>query len=479
MKRLFLLVAALGLLAAPAASAATDTSKLQEQVRVKEIVKHLEALEAIGDANDGTRASGTPGFQASVDYVVPWLEDKGYDVTVQDFEFPYFEELADPELQQVSPIPQSYVDGTDFATMTYSGSGNVTANVQSVDTNVTPSATSTSGCEASDFAGFVAGRIALVQRGTCTFEVKAVNAQAAGATGVLVFNRGTPGFEGVVLGTLNQPSVSIPVLGLSFGVAQELHSPDSHVVAHIFTSTISQVRTTSNVIAETPGGDPDHVIVVGAHLDSVPEGPGVVDNGSGIATVLEIARRLNSVANIHKTGGRGLTNKVRFAFWGAEEFGLRGSRFYLSQLTQAERDQIDLNLNFDMIASSNFVYFVQDGDGSTFGTAGPGRSGEAEHVYLDFFESRGLPTVPRELDARSDWQAFNELGIGFGALSTGSDQVKTPAQAALFGGTAGQIMHPCYHTDCDRIDTVNLGALDVTSDAAAHATLWFAEEPAP
>jgi Zn-dependent M28 family amino/carboxypeptidase len=158
----------------------------------------------------------------------------------------------------------------------------------------------------------------------------------------------------------------------------------------------------------------------------------------------------------------------------AEEFGLVGSRHYVAQLSPAERAKITLNLNFDMIASSNGVYFVLDGDGSTFGIVGPGRSAEIEHVWLDYFASQGLPTVPREFDGRSDWQAFTEVGIGAGALSTGSDHVKTPEQAALFGGTAGIQMHPCYHSPCDRLDTANLKFLDDLSDAAAHAVLWFA-----
>jgi Zn-dependent M28 family amino/carboxypeptidase len=474
MRRLFLLAAALALVGTPAASAATDTSKLRKQVTVKAIMKHLEALETIADRNNGHRASGTPGYDESVAYVVPWLREKGYQVTVQMFPFAYFQETAEPQLSRISPSPQSYTAGVDFDTMTYSGSGDVTANVQPVDTTATPSATSTSGCETSDFAGFVPGRIALVQRGTCTFAVKAQNAQNAGARGVVVFNRGTTGSEGLIAGTLGAPGFTVPVVGATFAVGQALYSVDSSVVARLVTATVSEIRNTSNVIAETPGGDPNKVVVVGAHLDSVPEGPGIVDNGTGTATALEIARRLNSTVNIHKTGGNGLRNKVRLAFWAAEEFSLTGSRHYVAQLTPAERAKITVYLNADMIASSNGVLFVQDGDGSTFGTAGPGRSAEAERVFLDYFASQGLPTVPRELDGRSDWQAFSEAGIGFGAVSTGSDQVKTPEQAALFGGTAGVIMHPTYHTPDDRIDTVNRTFLDITSDAIAHATLWFA-----
>lgn len=214
MKRWFALFAVSALLVTPTASAVTDTSKLRKHVRVEAIVKYMGALERIADANEGTRASGTPGYTASVDYIVPWLQDKGYQVTVQTFPFAYFQEVAEPQLSRVAPSPQDYVGGTDFDTMTYSGSGDVTANVQAVDTTATPSATSTSGCETSDFLGFVPGRIALVQRGTCTFGQKAQNAQAAGASAVVIFNRGTTGFGGLLVGTLGSPGFTIPVLGL-------------------------------------------------------------------------------------------------------------------------------------------------------------------------------------------------------------------------------------------------------------------------
>ena len=259
--------------------------------------------------------------------------------------------------------------------MTYSGSGDTTAQVQPVDTTATPATATTSGCDTADFAGFVAGRIALMQRGGCTFRVKALNAQAAGATAAIIFALGSSGSIGLLVGTLTDPGATIPVLGTTFAVGQALYSADSSVVAHVFTRTVSEIRTTSNVLAATPGGNPNKVVVVGAHLDSVPEGPGVVDNGSGTATLLEIARRLNSTVNIHKTGGNGLRNKVVFAWWGAEEFGLNGSRYYVSQLSPAQRARITINLNADMIASSNGVLFVQDCDGSTFRRRGPGTLG--------------------------------------------------------------------------------------------------------
>jgi Zn-dependent M28 family amino/carboxypeptidase len=486
MKRLLGALLGLVLLATPAAAGhqGTDTSKLRKQVRLSKLFDHLEELQEIADENGGTRASGTPGYQASVRYVLRQLRRERLNVTLQNFEFPFFQELAPAQLARTAPTPQTFVNPTDFAVMTYSGSGNVTNNVQPVDTTATPVAPTDpeadSGCEADDFAGFVAGRIALLQRGECSFRVKALNAQAAGAGGAVIFARGVAGETNVILGTLGDTGVTIPVVGASFAVGQALYSTDSSVVARLFTSTISEIRTTTNVIAETRGGDPNKVVVVGAHLDTVPESPGVVDNGTGTATVLEIARNLDKVVNTRKTGGRnGLRNKVRFAWWGAEELGLRGARYYVSQLSPAEQAKITLNINMDMIASSNGVLFVTDGDGSTFGVRGAGRSAEAEQVFLDYFASQGLPTEPRALDGRSDWAAFNEVGIGFGNVSTGSDQVKTPEQVARFGGTAGIIMHPCYHAACDRIDTVNRTLFNATSDANAHATLWFAMDGQP
>ena len=462
------------LVLSPGAQAATDSSKLREHVRVDKILRHMSALQGIADANGGTRASGTSGYEASVNYVASRLRDKGFLVTVQNFDFPFFQELAAPRLEQVSPIAKTYGATVDFFTMTYSGSGNVTANVQAVDTNATPSETSSSGCEAADFAGFVAGRIALMQRGTCTFQVKALNAQAAGASAAVIFNRGG-GTDGPINGTLGSPGVNIPTVGASFPVGQELYSPTSAVVAHVFTSTISETRTTSNILADTPGGNPNKVVVAGAHLDSVTEGPGVVDNGSGTGTLLEVALNLNSTVNMFKTGKNGLTNKVRFAWWGAEELSLNGSRHYVAGLSAAERSATTININFDMLASSNGVYFVQDGDGAhTGGPVQPGRSAELEQVLTSYLTSQGLPWVPRPYDGRSDYQSFVEAGIGAGGLTTGSDQVKTPEQVALFGGTAGIIMHPAYHTARDRLDTANVKFLDDLSDAGAHAILWFA-----
>jgi Zn-dependent M28 family amino/carboxypeptidase len=351
-----------------------------------------------------------------------------------------------------------------------------------VDTTGQPTTTSTSGCESSDFATLPSGAIALMQRGTCTFAVKAQNAEAAHASAAVIFNRGG-GADAAFQGTLGAPGLTIPAIGSSFPIGQEFYnlSLNGTVTAHVQTTTDSDVRTTSNVIAETPGGNPNKVVMAGAHLDSVVAGPGIVDNGSGIGTILEVAKQLHKSAKINKTGlPDGLVNQVRFALWGSEENGLNGSAYYLSQLSQPEKNKITIDVNFDMLASSNGVYFVQDGDGlhtSTPGPLQPGRSVELEHVLVDYFTSQGLPFVYRPYDGRSDYQSFVNVGIGAGGLTSGSDQVKTAEQVELFGGIAGQIMHPCYHQACDRLDTVNTRYLDDLSDAGAHAIFTFAQTP--
>jgi Zn-dependent M28 family amino/carboxypeptidase len=296
--------------AAPAALAdpASDSAKLREAVTLKNIRKHQQALQDIANANGGTRASGTPGFDRSVDYVVRKLRDAKYRPTVVPFNFDFFRELTPATLAQTAPTPTTYQTGT----FTYSGSGNVTAGVTAVDVTVPPAPTpsSTSGCEPGDFAGFPAGNVALIQRGTCTFHDKALNAQTAGASAVVIFNEGQPGRTDLIVGTLGTAEFTLPVVGLSFAdgaaIVNQL-SANQAVTLHVATSTESETRQTFNVLADTKTGDPNNVVVVGAHLDSVVPGPGINDNGSGSATILEIASQLAKF----KT-----TNRVRFAWWG-------------------------------------------------------------------------------------------------------------------------------------------------------------------
>jgi Zn-dependent M28 family amino/carboxypeptidase len=458
------------------AAPGANTSALTDAVTPAGVMEHLEALQDIADSNSGTRASGTPGYDASLAYIEDLLKVAGYEVTRQDFLFNSFRELADPVFERVSPEPRTYVPSEDFFTASYSGSGNVTAPIQAVDV-VEPTdvaSASTSGCEAADFATFTAGNIALVQRGTCDFVVKAENAELAGAKGVIIYNEGTIGAadrQDTLNPTLGDAAdVDIPVVGTSYAIGDELWdlSKAGVVTVRLVTSTeIRQNVPTQNLIAETPTGRDNRTVMAGAHLDSVPEGPGINDNGSGSAALLEIALEMAEQ-------GIQPRNTVRFAFWGAEEAGLVGSQRYVDSLSRSQLNQIDLYLNFDMIGSPNFGRFIYDGDGSGFGLTGPNGSESIEAVFESYFASQGLKTLPTAFDGRSDYDAFISAGIPAGGLFTGAEDIKTAEEAGLFGGTAGVAFDPCYHQACDTIANLSQQALDEMSDATAHAILTFA-----
>ena len=477
------LLAAAGLAPqATAAPAGSDTSEIavtkgfRKAVTTAGINEHLKAFEAI--AAGGNRVSGTPKFDASVAYVQQKAEAAGYDVTVQAFDFPYNADIAPAVLQRISPNPATFVDGVDFSSMTYSGNGDVTAPVYAVNLTIPPPAaagTSPSACAAADFAGFPVGAIALVQRGTCDFRVKALNAQAAGAVGVVVMNEGQPGRTGVLNATLGGPGVTIPVVGATFAVGDSLRAGVTNgptdSTARVKVERVNETRTTYNVIAETRGGDPDNVVLVGAHLDSVPRGPGINDNGSGSATILE-------VAETYAAQDRTPTSKLRFVWWGAEEFGLLGSHHYVDTLSPSELDKIALNLNFDMIGSPNYVRFVYDGDNSAFpvgpGAAeGPEGSGAIEDAFHRYFSAVGLASSETPFSGRSDYGPFIAKGIPAGGLFTGAEGTKTAAEAAIYGGVAGESYDTCYHLFCDAFTNVNQQGLDEMSDAVAHAVLVY------
>ncbi|TMR24417.1 M20/M25/M40 family metallo-hydrolase [Nonomuraea turkmeniaca] len=444
--------------------------KLVEAVSGKNVKKHLSAFQAIADANGGTRVSGTPGFDASRDYVARKLRGAGYDVTIQPFEFTFDGYKTPPVLKRTSPDPKTYSYGffSDYVAMGDSPAGAVSGTIQPVDLVLPPGPTansSTSGCEASDFAGFVPGNIALMQRGTCNFRIKVDNAMAAGAAGVIVFNEGQTGRTEVDLNpVLSGPGVTIPSFFARFSVGQELAAAAGTTVQMNY-DPIVETRTTYNVIAQSKRGNPDNVVMLGAHLDSVQEGPGINDNGSGSAGVLEVALQAAKIRP---------KNQLRFAFWGAEEFGLLGSEHYVAALTAEERAKITLYLNFDMIASPNYTFGIYDGDGDAFGVAGPPGSDVIEEDFEKFFAGRGQPYKATAFTGRSDYGPFIEVGIPAGGLFTGAEVLKTAEEAAIFGGTAGVPLDPCYHSVCDTIKNINDKALDVNSDAIAALTAKYA-----
>ncbi|MFC8431405.1 M28 family metallopeptidase [Streptomyces sp. NPDC057253] len=224
-----------------------------------------------------------------------------------------------------------------------------------------------------------------------------------------------------------------------------------------FTTTVQQFtssgRTGYNLIADWPGGDTNQVIMSGSHLDSVTAGAGINDNGSGSAAVLETALAV-SRAGFHPT------KHLRFAWWGAEELGLVGSRYYVNSLSTANRAKISGYLNFDMIGSPNPGYFVYDDDPAI------------EKTFKEYYAGLGVPTeIETEGDGRSDHAPFKNVGVPVGGLFSGADYVKTAAQAAKWGGTSGRAFDRCYHSSCDTTANIDDTALDRNSDAVAYA-VW-------
>ncbi len=455
------------LMAAPAVAAddAFNSQGLRKAVTLDGIREHQAALQTIATANGGNRAAGLPGYDRSVEYVEGKLRDAGYTTRRHAFQFTFTRDES--ELEQLSPSPSSYTPPTEFKAFIESPAAQASGTAMVV----VPEDLTDPGCQPADFAGFASGHIALIRRGGCTFRIKVDNALAAGAIGVLINDNGSGITNNLTLGGAIQTSAPLLITNKTVGDHLRAQATAGTLTLRMRANRVSEQRTTHNVIAETTSGDPDRTVVVGAHLDSVQAGPGINDNGSGTATILEIAEQYAAREFAPR-------NRIRFMWFGAEELGLLGSRAYVASLSQAERKQILLNLNFDMIGSPNYVRFVYDGDNSAFpvgpgAAAGPNGSGLIEAVFVDYFRNRGLASEPTPFSGRSDYGPFIEQGIPAGGLFTGAEGVKTAAQAAIYGGTAGQWYDPCYHQACDTFANNSNRGLDEMSDAAAHATFTF------
>ncbi|GAA2063864.1 M28 family metallopeptidase [Streptomyces albiaxialis] len=439
--------------------------KLVQRTGAKGAMKHMVALQAIARASGGDRAAGFEGHERSAKYAGAVLKAAGYKVTYRNFEFTYRETLAE-KLNVLTPEQRD----VPITLMTYTKSTPV-GGIEAPVAEVPVDADGTTGCEAGDYAaGAFTGKIALIRRGGCSFAQKQATAADAGAVGAVIYNN----VDGALNGTLGEPAAArIPTGGVSKADGEELSSlvAKGGVTVKLEVREHQEQRTTPNVLAETRGGDPDNVVMLGAHLDSVSDGPGINDNGSGTAGILEAARQLAKAD--HK--GRH-ANKVRFALWSAEELGLVGSEKYVEQLPPAEREKIALYLNFDMIASPNYGLFAYDGDDSDGTGAGPGPEGSAqlEKDIVDFLAGRGLKTRGTDFDGRSDYGAFIANGIPAGGTFTGAEGIKTEEQRKLWGGKAGVAYDPCYHQACDDIRNVSTKALDANVKVIANAVGHYA-----
>jgi Zn-dependent M28 family amino/carboxypeptidase len=430
-------------------------SKLLPCIQTNDLWNHMTAFQAIADANPGpdgmpSRNSGEPGYKASVDYVARLMREAGYNVTIQTYKFFYFAYTAIPTFKEISPTSHTYpvVDEWNPGQST----GSTTAALQPAGGIIippTPTSSSSSGCTANDFSGFVPGRVALIQRGGCNFGVKVLNAQAAGASGVIIFNEGNPGRTGVLAGNLVNAAgdrivPTIPVAFTSFDIGSNLLSQYQQAVQAGTALPVMNLKIDAvinpnaddyNVIAESKGGDKNHVLVVDAHLDAI-YGAGMLDNASGSATILDIAQKMKNVNPL---------NKLRFIWFGGEELGLLGSAYYVNNLSSNELSHIGYDLDADVTATPNYTIGVLDPAGpDLFGGTStatfPNRVYKASTVSrdqsIDYFNSIGLN---HELfsPVGTDAFSFNAVGIPASGLLTGQDCCKSQQEVDLFGGFVG------------------------------------------
>ncbi|KAF9949761.1 Leucyl aminopeptidase yscIV [Mortierella alpina] len=447
-------------------------SPLSDQLNTPSIFNHLEELYAIAQKHNNSR-SVTNGYMASAGYVQAQLHNKAgsyCDISTQEFKVPVWSELAAPELSSTGighdGAHIQYQNKVDFQNFRYGGpSANLKKQaIQGVANH---------GCFAKDHK-WVKGKIAVIEEGgSCTLWDAAYLAEQHGATGVLIYNG--PNRKALLYGRIRivawaegDPLISIPVLSITNSFGSTLLQNQDTALLNLKTVNSMMIEPTINVLCTSRGGDAKDTIVLGAHLDSVPEGPGMVDNGSGATSLLEIALVM-AKANYE------LKNKIVFAWWGAEEIGLLGSRHYVRELVKDAKSKkhVAMNMNFDMLASPNYVPYVHDGKTAPKDLIEP--SSKIDHLLIEYFDREKKPYEYTDMTGGSDFLPFLMEGIPSGGLLTGAGERKTTEQRTLFGGFANAPLDPCYHQSCDTLENVSKSALKLMSQAALYAIAKLAK----
>lgn len=440
-------------------SAPDFAASLRGRVTTDAMMAHLTKLQDIANANGNTRAVGTPGYDASVDYVVGKLRDKGFDVQTVQFDARVFH--SDPGSVTVA---DKKFDARALEFTLATPPVGVTGPLVAVPVDASP------GCNASDYDNLpINGAVVLVDRGTCPFAQKENAAVQRGAVAMVIADNVVEEHMGGTLG--ENTDVKIPVVSVTKSDGALLRTTVGPATVKLSAET--KTMQARNVIAQTKTGLTSDVVMAGAHLDSVPEGPGINDNGSGVAAVLETALQLGSSPQVH--------NAVRFGFWGAEELGLIGSRKYVESLDVDALKDIALYLNFDMLASPNPGYFTYDGDQSMpldkrGSPVVPEGSAGIERSLAAYLNSAGKTPQDTSFDGRSDYDGFTLAGIPSGGLFSGAENKKTQEQAKLWGGAADQPFDPNYHKSTDTLDHIDRTELGINGGGVAYATGLYAQD---
>lgn len=427
----------------PRASMPVEEAPARATVDEERIGGHLDALQAIADANGGVRTVGTSGYDASVDYVATTMGDLGFAVEVAQVDYTGFRELPGATIE-VGGATWRAPD--DLHALIYSAGGDVTGRVVMLDE---------SGCAPSDFGEVAEGSIAVTTGGGCFRRDQALNATGAGAAALIV------GYADRAAGEIYRPTLidpggmTIPVASVSGPVVEALRAAEGEE-ATLRVATEREPGTFRQVVAQL--GDGPAVIVVGAHLDSVFEGPGINDNGSGVAALLEIGR---AIAEIGVPDGWA----VRLGFWGAEELGTVGSRSYAASL---DADEVAAYLNVDMAGSVAGANLVYDEPSAAAGSA------RITDLFGAWFDAHGLPWAPADLGGSSDHYGFQLAGIPTGGLFAGAT---ASGSAALPGSSAAPAApDPCYHLACDDRSNIDLERVTTFATALADVVLALTED---
>lgn len=312
------------------------------------------------------------------------------------------------------------------------------------------------GCHPSDYPADTSGSIVLIRRGECSFGIKSELAGMAGAVAAVVFNNAA----GNLTGTLGEPSIyHVATFGLSASDAEPFLKrlgKGETIESSAYIDAKADTIYTRNILAQTVAGDPENCVMLGGHSDSVMEGPGINDDGSGSLTLLEIAVQLAKYT---------VNNCVRFAWWAGEEEGLLGSDYYVQELSEEENLKIRLFMDYDMLASPNYAYQVYDARNSV----NPEGSEELRDLYTEYYKSHGQNFTYIPFDGRSDYDGFIRNGIPGGGIATGAEGVKTKLEAEMFGGIAGEWYDPCYHALCDTVENLNMTAWEFNAKVSSLA----------
>ncbi|KAF4119374.1 hypothetical protein GMORB2_4893 [Geosmithia morbida] len=433
-----------------------DSETLQDRISASALEERAQILYDIArrseeDYGHPTRVIGSPGHTGTLDYVQRSLAKLGsyYNVSTQDFPA-VTGDVFESRLVIGDEVP---------ASATPMGLTPPTRQNEPVHGDLVLVANE--GCEASDFPKNAKGNIVLVKRGTCPFGTKSELAGRAGALAAVVYNTDAE----VVHGTLGTPSIHhVGTFGIGgeegARYADKLSKGEPLDSIAYIDAEVRTIKTT-NILAQTVGGDPDNCVMLGGHSDSVAEGPGINDDGSGSLSLLEVATQLAAFS---------VNNCVRFAWWAGEEEGLLGSDYYVSVLPEDENARIRLFMDYDMMASPNYAYQIYNATNEE----NPEGSAELRELYQDWYRAHDLNYTLIPFDGRSDYDGFIRNGIPGGGIAAGAEGIKTREEQDMFGGQEGKWYDECYHQLCDDTSNVDLTAWEVNTKLIAHSVATYA-----